>query len=56
MLNDIKAAVPVGAAAFLGTRLARSFTAGKSALWEIAGGIAGATLGVVLAKKFLSKA
>jgi hypothetical protein len=51
MLNDAKTALPVAAAAYLGTRLAAGFTKGKSAVWEVAGGIAGALAGIVLVKQ-----
>jgi hypothetical protein len=52
-MNEFKTALPIAAAAYLGTRLASGFTKGKSAIWEVAGGILGAALGVVVAKKIV---
>jgi hypothetical protein len=52
-LAAIKAAAPLGAAAYLGTRIAAGFVAGKSQGWQVAAGIAGALAGVVLVQKLV---
>lgn len=52
-MNELKNALPIAAAAYLGTRLAAGFTKGKSAIWEVAGGVGGAALGVIVAKKLI---
>lgn len=52
-MNDIKKALPVAAATYLGMRIAAGFTTGKSAGWQVAGGIAGALAGVIVVNKLV---